>query len=76
MEELKKNHKVVVTLEDGELDGGWGEKIARYYGASNMKVLNYGSYKEFSDRVSLDELYTKYRLKNELILEDIKKALI
>ena len=75
MEELKKDHKVVVTLEDGELDGGWGEKIARYYGASDMKVLNYGSHKEFSDRASIDELYTKYRLKNELILEDIKKAL-
>ena len=75
MEELKKNHKVVVTLEDGELDGGWGEKIARYFGTSEMKVLNYGSLKEFSDRVPLDELYTKYRLHNELIIEDIKKAL-
>ena len=75
MEELKKNHKVVVTLEDGELDGGWGEKIARYFGASEMKVLNYGALKEFSDRVPLDELYTKYRLHNELIIEDIKKAL-
>ncbi len=75
MEELKKNHKVVVTLEDGELDGGWGEKIARYFGNSEMKVLNYGALKEFSDRVPLDELYTKYRLKNELIIEDIKKAL-
>ena len=40
-----------------------------------MKVLNYGSHKEFSDRVSIDELYTKYRLKNELILEDIEKLL-
>jgi len=76
MEELKKDHKVVVTLEDGELDGGFGEKIARYFGSSDMKVLNYGSHKEFSDRISLDELYTKYRLHNELILEDIKKALI
>jgi len=75
MEELKKNHSVVVTLEDGELNGGWGEKIARYFGDSDMKVLNYGSHKEFSDRISLDELYTKYRLKNELILEDIEKIL-
>ena len=75
LEELKNNHKVVVTLEDGELDGGWGEKIARFYGNSNVKVLNYGSYKEFSDRISLNELYTKYRLHNELIIEDIKKAL-
>lgn len=75
MEELKKDHKVVVTLEDGELDGGFGEKIARYFGNSDVKVLNYGSHKEFSDRVSIDELYRKYRLHNELILEDIKKAL-
>lgn len=75
MEELKQNHRVIVTLEDGELDGGFGEKITRYFGNSNLKVLNYGSHKEFSDRVSLDELYAKYRLKNELILEDIKKAL-
>ncbi|MBR5304508.1 MAG: 1-deoxy-D-xylulose-5-phosphate synthase [Candidatus Gastranaerophilales bacterium] len=75
MEELKKDHKVIVTLEDGELNGGFGEKIARYFGPSEMKVLNYGSHKEFSDRIPLDELYTKYRLYNELILEDIKKAL-
>ena len=75
MEELKKDHKVVATLEDGELDGGFGEKIARHFGSCDMKVLNYGSHKEFSDRVSLDELYTKYRLHNELILEDIKKVL-
>lgn len=76
MEDLKKNHKVVVTLEDGELDGGFGEKIARYFGATEIKILNYGSHKEFSDRISLDELYTKYRLHNELILEDIKNILI
>ena len=75
MEELKQNHQVVITLEDGELDGGFGEKIARYFGNSNMKVLNYGAHKEFSDRISLDELYTKYRLKKELILEDIKAVL-
>ena len=75
MEELKKDHKVVVTLEDGELNGGFGEKIARYFGASDIKVLNYGSHKEFSDRIPLDELYTKYRLHNELILEDIKNLI-
>ena len=75
MEELKQNHKVVITLEDGEIDGGFGEKIARYFGASDMKVLNYGAHKEFSDRATLDELYTKYRLKKELILEDIKAIL-
>ena len=73
LESLKQNHKVVVTLEDGELNGGFGEKISRFYGNSNMRVLNYGSYKEFTDRASIDELYTKYRLKPELIVEDIAK---
>ena len=72
---LKSNHKLVITLEDGELDGGFGEKISRFYGNSDMKVLNYGSFKEFTDRVPLDTLYKKYRLLPELILEDIKNAI-
>ena len=72
---LKADHKVVVTLESGVLDGGFGEKIARFYGNSDMKVLNYGAKKEFTDRVSTDELYTRYRLKPELIVEDINKVL-
>ena len=71
LEELKNNHSVVITLEDGLLDGGFGEKIARFYGNSDIKVLCYGAKKEFTDRVSLDELYTKFRLKKELIVEDI-----
>lgn len=73
LENLKQNHKVVITLEDGVLDGGFGEKIARFYGPSDMKVLNYGAKKEFTDRVPLDELYKRYRLTKELIVEDIEK---
>lgn len=72
LENLKQNHKIVITLEDGELDGGFGEKITRFYGNSNMKVLNYGSIKEFTDRIPLDELYQRYRLTPELISEDIQ----
>ena len=72
---LKSNHKVVITLEDGELDGGFGEKITRYFAKSDIKVLNYGSHKEFTDRVSLDELYKKYHLKKELIAKDLQKLL-
>jgi len=72
---LKNDHQLVITLEDGELDGGFGEKIARFYGSSEMKVLNYGSFKEFTDRANLDELYTRYRLKSELIVEDIMNIL-
>ena len=75
LEGLKKNHNLVITLEDGEIDGGFGEKITRFYGDSDMKVLNYGSKKEFTDRISLDELYNRYHLKKELIAEDIQKIL-
>lgn len=75
LENLKSNHKLVITLEDGEIDGGFGEKIARFYGNSDMKVLVYGSKKEFTDRTPLDTLYTNYRLKPELIAEDVEKAL-
>lgn len=75
LEDLKKNHSVVITLEDGQLDGGFGEKIARFYGNSDMKVLNYGGRKEFTDRVPLDELYTKYHLTKELIADDVKSLL-
>lgn len=75
LEKLKEKHQLVITLEDGILDGGFGEKISRFYGNSNLKVLNYGARKEFTDRVSQEELYTKYRLKKELIIEDICKLL-
>lgn len=71
LEELKNNHSVVISLEDGLLNGGFGEKIARFYGNSDIKVLCYGAKKEFTDRVPLDELYTKFRLKKDLILKDV-----
>ncbi|MDE6138639.1 MAG: 1-deoxy-D-xylulose-5-phosphate synthase [Candidatus Gastranaerophilales bacterium] len=75
LENLKQNHSLVITLEDGILNGGFGEKISRFYGDSDMKVLNFGSKKEFSDRVPLDELYRSYRLTKELIVEDVEKCL-
>lgn len=75
LESLKANHELVITLEDGCLEGGFGEKITRYYGASTMKVLNFGGKKEFTDRVALNELYERYHLTTELILHDVEKAL-
>ncbi len=75
LENLKKNHQLVITLEDGILDGGFGEKIARYYGNSDMKVLNFGGKKEFTDRVPLEELYRRYHLTKELIVDDVKNCL-
>lgn len=75
LESLKAGHKVVATLEDGVLDGGFGEKVARFYGDSTMKVLTFGAKKEFTDRVPLDELYQRYHLTPELIAADILKIL-
>ena len=75
LEHLKRDHDIVITLEDGVLDGGFGEKITRFYGNSNMKVLNFGGKKEFTDRVPLEELYQRYHLTKELITEDVKNCL-
>ena len=75
LEDLKADHDIVITLEDGILDGGFGEKIARFYGNSDMKVFNYGGKKEFTDRIPLDELYERYHLKKELIVDDVKNYL-
>lgn len=75
LNELAKNHQVVATLENGELDGGFGEKIAFFYGASKVKVLNFGAKKEFTDRVPYAELMKRYRLTPEQIIADIMNVL-
>ena len=75
LENLKENHEIVLTLEDGILDGGFGEKIARYYGTSNMKVKNYGIKKSFPDRYNVQELLKENGITNEQILEDINKMM-
>ena len=73
LEELKKDHDVVITLEDGILDGGFGEKIARFYGDSDMKVLNFGLKKEFLDRYDVAEVLKENHLTKEQIVKDIMK---
>lgn len=75
LESLKNKHKVVITLEGGVINGGFGEKIARYFGNSELKVLNYGAKKEFTDRLPLDELYRENRLLPQMIAEDALKLL-
>ena len=70
LESLKADHSVVITLEDGVLDGGFGEKIARFYGSSDVKVLNYGLKKEFLDRYNAADVMKENRLTTELIAED------
>ncbi|HBJ1651073.1 1-deoxy-D-xylulose-5-phosphate synthase [Clostridium botulinum] len=73
--ELLDNHKLVITLEDGILDGGFGEKISRFYGDKEMRVLNFGASKEFTDSVPLETLHSRYHLTEELIISDIKNTL-
>ncbi len=75
LKRLKDDHQLAVTLEDGVVAGGFGEKIARFYGADAMKVLNFGADKEFTDRVPLEVLYRRYHLTPEQIVADILHAL-
>ena len=75
LEELKKEHELVITLEDGILEGGFGEKIASFYGTTNMKVKNYGIRKSFPDRYIVDELLKENGITVEQIIADIKEII-
>lgn len=75
LKSLKSDHKLVITLEDGIVEGGFGQKISSFYGSSDMKVLNFGGKKEFTDRIPLEDLYKRYHLTPELIVEDIEKTI-
>ena len=70
LENLKKNHDIVITLEDGILDGGFGEKIARFYGNSSVKTLCFGLAKKFYDRYDVNELMREAHLTPAQIADD------
>lgn len=78
---LADGHRLVVTLEDGQLEGGWGEKVTAFYAnssntkASHVRVLNFGASKEFTDRVPLGELNERYGLTSETIVSRIRGIL-
>jgi len=71
LELLKKNHEVVLTLEDGETDGGFGEKIARFYSQTDMKVIVHGIQKGFYDRFDANELYQANGLTVSQLVEEL-----
>ena len=71
LESLKADHKTVVTIEDGILDGGFGEKIARFYGNSDMIVLNFGLKKEFLDRYDVQTVLKDNKLTTEQIVDEL-----
>lgn len=81
LEMLADGHRLVVTLEDGQLEGGWGEKVTAFYAnssntkASHVRVLNFGAAKEFTDRVPLGELNERYGLTSETIVSRIRGIL-
>lgn len=71
LESLKARHQLVVTLEDGCKDGGFGERIASYYGTSDMKVLVCGVKKDLYDRFDHQQLLADNRLLANQIADDI-----
>ena len=75
LNKLKDNHNIVITLEDGILDGGFGQKIASYFGDTNIKVKNYGLQKKFYDRYNPEELLKEENMDIESIIEDINNNL-
>ncbi len=72
---LKENHQVVLTMEDGVLDGGYGQKIASFYGPSAMKVMNYGLKKEFIDRFNASEILKENKITIEDMINDLKNII-
>ncbi len=72
LDSLPDNHQLVVTLEDGVLEGGYGQMVASYLGDSNLKVQNYGVSKEFHDRYNADELLAE----NGITVENIVRRIV
>jgi 1-deoxy-D-xylulose-5-phosphate synthase len=75
LESLKSDHKLVVTIEDGILAGGFGEKVARFYGDTAMAVKCYGAPKAFADRYDYSQILTECRLVPTLMHADILQLL-
>lgn len=72
--QLKENHELVITLEDGELIGGYGQTIASFYGDMNIKVKNYGISKAFHTDFKADELLAENGMSVEQLTAYIKKS--
>lgn len=68
---LTNDHDTIITLEDGILSGGFGEKVASYYGHKPVRVFNFGALKEFTNRVQLADLLVRYKLTSEQIVAEI-----
>lgn len=74
LDKLADENKVIVTLEDNILDGGFGEKVASYLGDKDVKVLNYGQKRVYTDQVPLKDILKDNRMTVDQIVEDVKNA--
>ena len=74
LDKLAKENKVIVTIEDNTLDGGFGEKVASYLGEKDVKVLNYGQKRVYTDQTPLKDILKENRMTVDQIVEDIKNA--
>ncbi len=74
LDKLANENKVIVTLEDNLLDGGFGEKVASYLGDKDVKILNYGQKRVYTDQVPLKQILKDNRMTVDQIVEDVKNA--
>lgn len=72
---LKENHKLVVTVEDGIVEGGYGQTVASYLGNTVLKVQNYGIDKKFYDRYNVEELMKENGLTVDNIVKNVIESL-
>lgn len=75
LESLEEGHKVVATIENGSLEGGFGQRVASALGDTSLKVLNFGLEKKFVDRYDVETLEKEYGLRPEQITEKILRTL-
>ena len=75
LDSLVSDHRLVVTLEDGALEGGYGEKVARHFGTTSVKTLCFGARKEFVDRYAPADFFAANHLTVPQIVEDILQSL-
>lgn len=75
LDSLVSDHRLVVTLEDGALEGGYGEKVARHFGPTSVKTLCFGARKEFVDRYAPADFFAANHLTGPQIVEDILQSL-
>lgn len=74
LDKLANENKVIITLEDNLVDGGFGEKVASYLGDKDVKILNYGQKRVYTDQVPLKQILKDNRMTVDQIVEDVKNA--